>query len=66
MLILLWQAWQYNRGGGDAGGDDGKSERSRYFQKRIIDDPRFDLHAIEEEVIVATVTAFVRIQSCLD
>lgn len=31
-------------------------------QPRIQDDPRFDLHAIEEEIILATVTAFMKVK----
>lgn len=59
MILLLWQAWQYNRGGGE-GGTDGKSERPRKELDRVRDDPRFDLLIMEEEVIVATAAAFLR------
>jgi hypothetical protein len=56
MLILLWQAAVKEPTPGAGGG----SGYMPITQRRIIDDPRFDLHAIEEEVIIATIVAFLR------
>jgi hypothetical protein len=58
MLILLWQA----AGKAPAPGAGGGSGYVPITQRRIIDDPRFDLHAIEEEVIVAVIAAFLRVR----
>jgi hypothetical protein len=53
MIIILWQA-AIRKPSPGAGSGMGYTA----VAPRIIDDPRFDLHAIEEEVIVTTIAAF--------